>query len=293
MEIEEQLKQYQKEINTLLEKSVEEGGYDARLKKAASYMLLAGGKRLRPILMLTTYEMFAHKKEEIIPYMVAIEMIHNFSLIHDDLPAIDNDDRRHGKKTCHKQFEESTAILAGDKLLNDAYFKIASAMLEQPTVPKKHLQAFSLLAEATSQMISGEFVDIAWEQKNISEQQLAFLQRYKTGALLQNAIRIGAVMGECPKQHLDALQQYGSHLGKIYQMQDDILNVEGDITILGKPIGTDAKMGKVTYVTKYGMEKAKETLQQEVQQAIAALDVLGDKAFFFKELTYYFVKRKK
>ncbi len=266
------------------------------LNESMEYSLMAGGKRLRPILILATYRLFKENYEICMPYAVAIEMIHNFSLIHDDLPAIDNDDFRHGKLTNHKKFNESTAILAGDGLLNNAYIVISEDLKKSITnkeVLERKLKAFNEFAIAVDRMIAGEYVDTEFEGKPISSDYLEYMHTNKTGALIKLCVRIGAILGESPEDELEDLSKYAEKIGLAFQIKDDILSEEGNELITGKPVGNDRKKNKCTYVTKYGLQEAKNILEDITRDAVHILEKYGEKGEFLKELAIYIKDRNK
>ena len=229
------------------------------------------------------------------PYAVAIEMIHNFSLIHDDLPAIDNDDFRHGKLTNHKKFNESTAILAGDGLMNYAYIVI-SEDLKNTTDPqelKLKLKVFNEFTIAVDRMIVGEYVDTEFEGKPISSDYLEYMHKNKTGALIRLCVRIGAILGEATDEQLEELTSYAEKIGLAFQIKDDILSEEGDELITGKPVGNDRKKNKCTYVTKFGLQKSKDILEKIISEAVAITEKHGEKGEFLKQLAIYIKERNK
>ena len=295
MDFKEKLKKYQEIINCELEKYLrKEQCPEEILNQSMEYSLMAGGKRLRPILVLATYRLFCTDIETCMPFAVAIEMVHNFSLIHDDLPGIDNDDFRHGKPTNHKQFNEATAILAGDGLLNQAYIVISNTLqnTKKEELPKK-IAVFQEFSKAVDRMIAGEFVDTEFEGKPISEDYLDYIHKNKTGALLTLCVRMGAILAESSKEDLDRLTSYAEKIGLAFQIKDDILSEEGNEEILGKPVGNDKKLGKCTYVSKYGLAEAKEKLARLTKEAIEELKTYGEKAEFLIELANYIEKRNK
>lgn len=295
MEFKEQLNNYQQQINNELEKYVRKQKCPEEiLNSSMEYSLMAGGKRLRPILVMATYKIFKDDIEKCMPYAVAIEMIHNFSLIHDDLPAIDNDDFRHGKLTNHKKFNEATAILAGDGLLNNGYIVISDDLktTKFDEIEKK-LKVFSEFSKAVDRMIAGEYIDTEYEGKQISEEYLEYIHKNKTGALLKLCVRMGAILADCNENDLIKLTNYAEKIGLAFQIKDDILSEEGDEKVLGKPVGNDRKMEKCTYVSKYGLEKAKEILSQITKEAISEIKEYGEKAKFLSELALYIKNRNK
>ena len=296
MDFKEELKQYQEKINKELEKYLRtKNCLEGTLNESMEYSLMAGGKRLRPILVLSTYSLFKNDLEECFPYAIAIEMVHNFSLIHDDLPGIDNDELRHGKLTNHKKFNEATAILAGDGLLNNAYIVISNDLrktCESKEIAKK-LQVFNEFTLAVDRMIAGEYVDTEYEGKEISTEDLQYIHENKTGALLKLCVRMGAILGEASDKELESLTSYAEKIGLAFQIKDDILSEEGDEKVLGKPVGNDKKLKKCTYVSKYGLEKSKEILNRIIKEAEDELESFGNKADFLRDLALYIDNRNK
>ena len=295
MDFKKELKQYQNLINNELKKYIETKKCPEEILNCSmEYSLMAGGKRLRPILVIATYQIFKDDIQECMPFSVAIEMVHNFSLIHDDLPGIDNDDFRHGKPTNHKQFNEATAILAGDGLLNYAY-RVISQNLEDSRKEDltKKIKIFQEFSNAVNKMIIGEFVDTEVEGKQISEETLEYIHRNKTGALLTLCVRMGAILAEVSQEDLDRLTSYAEKIGLAFQIKDDILSEEGNEEILGKPVGNDRILKKCTYVSKYGLEVAKEKLEELTKEAIEELKIYNEKAEFLVELAKYIKERNK
>lgn len=296
MDFKQELKSYQQMINNELQKNItNEECLEQTLNQSMEYSLMAGGKRLRPILILSTYKIFKEDIQKCMPYAVAIEMIHNFSLIHDDLPAIDNDDFRHGKLTNHKQFKESTAILAGDGLLNKGYIVISEDLKNTTNAEelKDKIRIFNEFSIAVDRMIAGEYIDTEYEGKTISELELEYIHKNKTGALLKLCVRIGAILANCSEEDLNKLTIYAEKIGLAFQIKDDILGEEGNEEILGKPVGNDKELEKCTYVSKYGLQKSKEILEEITNDAIEQLNDYGEKAEFLKELALYIKNRNK
>lgn len=292
----QELSKYQKKVNEELEKYLRKQDCPEKvLNQAMEYSLMAGGKRLRPILMLDVYKIFKQDYTQCMPYAVAMEMIHNFSLIHDDLPGIDNDDFRHGKQTNHKKFNEATAILAGDGLLNGAYQVIANNILKETDAKqqKQKILAFKELADATDRMIAGEYVDTEFEGKAISSDYLEYMHKNKTGALLRACARIGAIMANASEEDIEKITKYAEIIGLTFQIKDDILSVVGDERVLGKPVGNDEKRGKSTYVTKYGLEQSQKMLEELTKEAIEIAKIYNEKGEFLKELALYIQTRNK
>ena len=295
MNFKERLYQYQQYVNTNLEANLRKNDcLEKQLNASMEYSLMAGGKRLRPILVIATYEIFKKDIEKCLPYAIAIEMVHNFSLIHDDLPAIDNDDFRHGKLSNHKKFNESTAILAGDGLLNNAYMVISEDLKKSNTDNlEKRIKVFTEFAQAVDRMIAGEYVDTEYEGKQISGKELEYIHINKTGALLRLCVRMGAILAEAPQKDIERLTRYAEKIGLAFQIKDDILSEEGDEKVLGKPVGNDKEMGKCTYVSEYGLDKAKEILEKTTKDALSEIEKYGEKAEFLKELAIYIKNRNK
>ncbi len=298
MEFKTELEKYQEKINKELEKNLRKKPcLEQVLNQSMEYSLMAGGKRLRPILVLATYELLSKESNEKVcmPYAVAIEMVHNFSLIHDDLPGIDNDDFRHGKPTNHKQFNEATAILAGDGLLNNAYMVMSQDI--QETKNPEELQAktriFCEFSSAVDRMIAGEYIDTECEGKRITIEELEYIHQNKTGALLTLCVRMGAILAKCEEEDLKNITKYSEKIGLAFQVKDDILSEEGDSKELGKPVGNDKERQKCTYVSQYGLAGAKDILETLTEEAVKCLDKYGEKATFLKQLAIYIANRRK
>ena len=295
MDFKVQLKKYQEKVNNELEKySGKKDVPEKILNNSMEYSLMAGGKRLRPILVIATYEIFGKNINKCIPYAVAIEMVHNFSLIHDDLPGIDNDDFRHGKPTNHKKFNEATAILAGDGLLNQAYIVISEDLIKSESEELKNkLKVFNEFSTAVDRMIAGEYIDTEYEGKQITDEYLEYIHKNKTGALLKLCVRMGAILANANEKDLEKLTKYAEKIGLAFQIKDDILSEEGNEEILGKPVGNDKELEKCTYVSKYGLQGAKKILEEITKEAIEELKEYGDRAEFLRELALYIKDRNK
>ena len=295
MDFKVQLKKYQEQVNNELEKySGKKDVPEKILNNSMEYSLMAGGKRLRPILVIATYEIFGKNINKCIPYAVAIEMVHNFSLIHDDLPGIDNDDFRHGKPTNHKKFNEATAILAGDGLLNQAYIVISEDLIKSESEELKNkLKVFNEFSTAVDRMIAGEYIDTEYEGKQITDEYLEYIHKNKTGALLKLCVRMGAILANANEKDLEKLTKYAEKIGLAFQIKDDILSEEGHEEILGKPVGNDKELEKCTYVSKYGLQGAKKILEEITKEAIEELKEYGDRAEFLRELALYIKDRNK
>ena len=292
MDFKKELNEYSEIINKELTKYLRKDEcFEHKLNESVEYSLMAGGKRLRPTLMLATYRLFKNDFEKCFPFAVSMEMVHNFSLIHDDLPGIDNDDFRHGKQTNHKKFNEATAILAGDSLLNYAYLIISEELRYNISINK--IEAFQELAHAVDRVIIGEYVDTEYEGKKVLIDQLEYMHKNKTGALIKASVRIGAILADASDEELKNLTLYAEKIGLAFQIKDDILSEIGDERVLGKPVGNDKKRGKCTYVSKYGLEKAEEELDKNIKDALKILEKYSNRADFLKELTLYIENRNK
>lgn len=294
MDFKQQLNEYQDIVNKELEKYVrKESCPEEILNNSMEYSLMAGGKRLRPILAIATYKLFHEDYKKVMPYAIALEMVHNFSLIHDDLPGIDNDDFRHGKPTNHKKFNEATAILAGDGLLNYAYILISEDLKNTRSDDLKNkLQVFNEFSLAIDRMIAGEYVDTEFEGKQITDDLLEYIHKNKTGAFLKYSVRMGAILANAGNKELEMLTKYAENIGLAFQIKDDILSEEGDEKVLGKPVGNDKELGKCTYVSKYGLEGAKEILNQITNEAIDIIKNFKNSEFLV-ELALYIKNRNK
>lgn len=302
MNIREELGLRAKHVEDILVKYLpEEGLLQKTIFEAMNYSLLAGGKRIRPILMEEAYRMFAthHGKETkaIQAFMAAMEMIHTYSLVHDDLPAMDNDEYRRGKKTTHAVYGETMGILAGDALLNYA-FETASEAFEDEDVVPAYLKAYQVLAKKAGSygMIGGQVIDIETEGMTIDEvtiERLENIHLLKTAALLESSLMIGAILGGASKEDVAVMEQIGRKVGVAFQIQDDILDVTSSMEVLGKPIGSDEKNNKVTYVTLVGLEKAQEAVAKLSEEALELLEELPVQSEFLRETIIYLIHREK
>lgn len=272
-----------------------EEGYAARVMEAMNYSVLAGGKRLRPILMEETYHMFGGKDQVIEPFMAAQEMIHTYSLVHDDLPCMDNDEYRRGRKTTHAVYGEGMAVLAGDALLNFA-FETACKAFSMTEDVEKAAKALSILAKKAGiyGMIGGQTADIMAEDAEVSqvtEELLMYIHENKTAALIQSSMMIGAVLAGADTKQINDIEKIGYNIGIAFQIQDDILDVTGTFEELGKPIGSDEENNKVTCVTLMGLEKAKEEVSRLSNEAVALLKEMGYEHDFLEKLIIDLIHR--
>lgn len=294
----EELQQKVEHINDVLEKFLPaEEGQQRIIFEAMNYSVRAGGKRLRPILMEETYHMFGGSSAVIEPFMAAIEMIHTYSLVHDDLPAMDNDEYRRGKKTTHAVYGEAMGILAGDALLNLAYETAAKAF-DMEVADTRVARAFAVLAKKAGVygMVGGQVVDVESEKSDdcsITREKLDFIYRLKTGALIESSMMIGAILAGASSDEVSRVEQIAAKLGLAFQIQDDVLDVTSTLEVLGKPVGSDEKNNKATYVTFEGLDKAVSDVERISKEAEEQLDDLGYDDAFLKELFEYLIHREK
>ena len=281
------------EIEQILEKYLPpKEGFQKKIMEAMEYSLLAGGKRLRPMLMKETYMLFGGKKDVIEPFMAAIEMIHTYSLVHDDLPAMDDDDYRRGRKTTHVVYGEAMGVLAGDALLNYAFETAVKAFAMYPQKSVEIGLAMRILSEKAGiyGMIGGQVVDVESAGKNISKDVLDFIYELKTSALIESSMMIGAALAGADEADIAKIEQIARRIGIAFQIQDDILDVTSTAEVLGKPIHSDEKNEKTTYVTLLGIDKAKESVESFSIEAIQLLhSISGENPFLeilLKELIY-------
>ena len=294
MSFKEELRTKTEEIEKLLTTYLpQETGFQKTVLEAVNYSVLAGGKRLRPLLMKETYQMFGGEGKVVEPFMAAMEMIHTYSLVHDDLPAMDNDEYRRGKKTTHAVYGEAMGILAGDALLNLA-FETAAGAFDMETSPRtaKALQILSGKAGIYG-MIGGQVVDVESEGQPLSREKLDFIYRLKTSALIEAAMMVGAVLAGASDEGVAAMERVAGDVGLAFQIQDDILDVTSTLEVLGKPIHSDDKNNKTTYVTLEGLDKAKKDVEEISERALSTLASLEHKNAFLEELIRMLITREK
>lgn len=270
-------------------------GHQKVIMEAMEYSVMAGGKRLRPMLMWETYQLFGGEGELIEPFMAAMEMIHTYSLVHDDLPAMDDDDYRRGRKTTHVVYGEAMGILAGDALLNYAFETAAKAFAMYPEKSLVIGKAMQVLAGKAGiyGMIGGQVVDVESAGCNLSKDQLNFIYELKTSALIESSMMIGAILAGAKEEDIKAIEKIAKNVGIAFQIQDDILDVTSTVEELGKPILSDEKNEKTTYVTLVGLEKAKEYVETISMEAIDLLAGFETKDSFLEELLKSLIHRKK
>jgi geranylgeranyl diphosphate synthase, type II len=287
------------EVDHFLASCLQRPGVPDPLLQAMEYSLLAGGKRLRPVLCLVWAEMVGEPRAHVLPAAAALECIHTYSLIHDDLPAMDDDDLRRGKPSNHKRFGEALAILAGDALLTEAF-----GLLFSCAVPaERMIAAGQELARAAGAagMVGGQVLDMQWTGGTATEKDLSRMQELKTGAMIRASCVCGALLGGATEAALAWAADYGTHIGRAFQITDDILDVIGDQAVLGKPVGSDQGLGKVTYPALIGLEASRDLARSQTDQALAALAVFSDApdisdltrrhAGFLRELAEYILTR--
>ncbi len=282
-----------KEIDVKLDKALlKTEGRLFHIYDAMRYSTLSGGKRIRPILMQLAYEAVGGEGENIDPFLCAVEMIHTYSLIHDDLPAMDDDDFRRGMETNHIKFAEWTAILAGDALLNRAFEIMLAATLQNPQ--KHYIEAMHALsvASGTRGMIGGQVIDIMSENEDVHEDTVEFIHRNKTAALMVAPVDMGAILGGATTEEKKALHKYAFNIGMAFQIADDILDVLSTEETLGKPINSDAENNKATYVSIHGLEKAQQQVDNLSNEAIKELEIFGEKGEKLKKLALFLTSRK-
>lgn len=283
---------FEKKLDTLLDIPSSGSG---RLLAAMRYSLLSGGKRLRPILCFAASEAVGGSPSQCMTTACALEMIHTYSLIHDDLPAMDNDDLRRGRPTCHKAFDDASAILAGDGLLTLAFHFLSSPEHWDSDDASLNLNLIALISHAAGQqgMIEGQMIDMESQGKNLSLNDLEQLHRLKTGALINVSIRCGALLAGADNHQIQALDNYADNIGLAFQVADDILNVTGDSVLMGKATGTDDKLNKATYPSLLGLEPARVFAQNLVKKALFELETFDGKADPLRAIATYIIERNR
>ncbi|MBU4344244.1 MAG: polyprenyl synthetase family protein [Proteobacteria bacterium] len=282
-------------INKSLDEILHDRLSSSRIVSAMKYSLMAGGKRIRPVLCIAAAEAVGGKADEVLPAACAIEMIHTYSLIHDDLPAIDNDDFRRGKPTCHVAFDEATAILAGDALLTLAFQILSSVELKNENYASKWLSVVNAISRAAGyqEMIEGQMRDIASEGVVLTLNELEEMHSLKTGAIIEASIYCGATIGNGGIEQMKQLGIYAKNIGLAFQVADDILNVEGDPDIMGKAVGTDKNRKKSTYPSIVGINKSRKFAEKLAGNALQALDGFDNRSDPLRAIAGYIVERKK
>jgi geranylgeranyl diphosphate synthase, type II len=280
-------------VEEALQRYLPENDIPTQIYEAVRYSVFNGGKRIRPILCLAAAEAVGGDLAPAMPVACALELIHTYSLIHDDLPSMDNDDFRRGKPTCHKVFGENMAILAGDALLTEA-FALLSRAEKVMFSAERRLAVIQEIANAAgiSGMVGGQALDVLSEKAGADENTLMEIHRRKTGALIVAAVKSGAIIFNAGKDKIQSLTEYGMNVGQAFQIADDILNIEGDSKKMGKGTGSDAARNKVTYPSMFGMETAKEKLAQHIEAAVASLSGFDERAMPLVVIARYIKERK-
>lgn len=283
----------QKEINEYLDNYFKnKGNYNKIIYDASSYSINVGGKRIRPILFILGYYIYKKEYKNVMQMACAIEMIHTYSLIHDDLPCMDNDDLRRGKPTNHKVYGENIAVLAGDNLLNEAMITMMDFALKNGGNSLK--SAYEIASSAGAEgMIGGQVVDVMSEGKSISKEELEYMHAKKTGALIRCSILAGAMLADAPEEDLELLRKYGEKLGLVFQIKDDILDVIGDAKLLGKNVHVDEENNKTNFISVYGLEKCQSLCEDLSDECVNILKFLSVDADELVELTHRLLKREK
>lgn len=266
----------------------------AMLQEAMLYSLYAGGKRMRPILAIASYEACGGNPDEVVPYASTLELIHTYSLIHDDLPSIDNDDLRRGKPTNHKVYGEAIALLAGDALLTEAFSILSDTSYCHTIKETDLLKALQEIAAASGfrGMVAGQVQDILSENSPPDKETLQFIHLHKTAALICASVKLGHILSGGSKDKIEAITSYGNYIGLAFQVIDDILNIEGDTEELGKPVGSDEKINKMTYPRLYSIEKSCEIAKQLVSDAVSSLSIFSTEADPLRGIAVYLLNRR-
>lgn len=296
MNFKEELNQKVEEIeNMIFSKLPKEEGPQKTVIQAMRYSVMAGGKRLRPLLMQEAYRLFGKEDSKVYPFMAALEYIHNYSLVHDDLPAMDNDEYRRGRKTTHVVYGEDLAILAGDALLNYAFETIAEGMEKHPS-DAGMVKAFRIFSKKAGifGMVGGQSVDVINENNNanMNLDDILFIHENKTAALIECALMCGAALAGANDEQISQMEKVGSNIGLAYQIQDDILDATGSFEELGKPIGSDAKNQKATYLSLQGMEKSAADVKRLSEEAVTILGQMPNRNLFLEDLVMSLVERR-
>ena len=296
MNFNDELNQKVKDIeNMIFSKLPEEEGPQKTVVQAMRYSVMAGGKRLRPLLMQEAYRLFGKEDSKVYPFMAALEYIHNYSLVHDDLPAMDNDEYRRGQKTTHVVYGEDLAILAGDALLNYAFETIADGMMQNPS-DVNMIKAFQIFAKKAGifGMVGGQSVDVINENNNseMTMDDILFIHENKTAALIECALMCGAALAGANYEQISQMEKVGSNIGLAFQIQDDILDATGSFEELGKPIGSDEKNQKATYLSLQGMEKSAADVKRLSEEAVTILGQMPNRNLFLEDLVMSLVERR-
>ena len=282
-------------INRFLESAIPDSMHDQRIVAAMKYSLMAGGKRLRPVLCLAAAEAVGGQSADALPAAGALEMVHTYSLIHDDLPAMDDDELRRGKPTCHMAFDEATAILAGDALLTLAFQILSSVEISNSSQASAWLQVIRTISSAAGYggMIQGQMLDISSEGRILSIDELEAMHQLKTGALITASLHCGAIIGGADAEQLKSIEHYAQNIGLAFQVADDILNVEGDPKLMGKAVGTDRLREKSTYPSILGLSESKQLAKNLVRKALQAIENFDKRSDALRAIANYVIERRR
>jgi geranylgeranyl diphosphate synthase type II len=294
-ELKSYIKKNNQIIDTALGAMIQGSQFSPALVEAMKYSLMAGGKRIRPVLCLAACEAVGGQPQKALTAACALEMIHTYSLIHDDLPAMDDDELRRGKATCHIAFDEATAILAGDALLTLAFEVLSSIDSNDGYPAEQRLQVIHLISGAAGYqgMIQGQMLDIASEGTALDADELERMHRLKTGAMIEASLACGALLGGADHRQKELLSDYGRKIGLAFQVADDILNVEGNPDLMGKAVGTDNEREKSTYPSVLGVERARQFSKKIIQEALQALETFDKQADPLRGIAQYIIERKR
>jgi geranylgeranyl diphosphate synthase, type II len=296
-----EIRKYLEERKAIVDRALEtvfpeEAAASSSLLSAIRHSLFSGGKRIRPIFAMAAFDAAGGRGDAILPFACALEMIHTYSLIHDDLPAMDNDDLRRGRPTCHKVFGEALALLAGDALLTEAFRLMTDRTGSEGPAHEawRIIEIVNAVARGSgiSGMVGGQVVDIQSEGKEVDLPTVQFIHTHKTGALILASIQAGAKLAQCRDEAFRALTRYGERVGLAFQIADDILDVEGEVAILGKGTGNDRSRGKATYPGLLGLEESKQRARELTASAVGALNLFGPEADPLREIAHFVVERK-
>ncbi len=289
------LKNKIQQINVALEKILHDSQPSEPIVEAMKYSLMAGGKRIRPVLCIAAAEAVGGKPQAVLPAACALEMVHTYSLIHDDLPAMDNDDLRRGKPTCHVAFDEATAILAGDALLTLAFEVLSSVQISGENQALGWLKVIHIISTAAGYrgMIQGQMLDMAAEGQHLTVDELKSMHALKTGALIEASLLCGAVLADARKCQMEVLGTYARNIGLAFQVTDDILNVEGNPKVMGKAVGTDELREKNTYPALLGIKTSRQYANNLVDEALQVLEIFDKEADPLRALAMYIIERKR
>ena len=294
MDLKKYLKEKKEAVDSFFRDYFKEQRRPEVLQESMLYSLFAGGKRVRPILAMAAYEACGGAAADIVPYASTLELIHTYSLIHDDLPAMDNDDLRRGKPTNHKVYGEAVAILAGDALLTEAFRILSDPSHSSKVKNRDLLKASAEIAAASGYqgMVAGQVQDILSENAEADAETLQFIHRHKTAALIRASVKVGGILSGINAEVVGALTSYGENIGHAFQVIDDILDVEGDTEELGKTVGSDEKINKMTYPRLYGLERSRGIAKELVGAAVASLEPFSSGADPLREIARYLLERR-